>query len=327
MRGWLVFWVLVVSVGGAFAQAAPRGGLALQFDDGWTSWLTIIAPELARVGGKATGFVNNKYILNGRISKDDLRALQDQYGWEIGTHTWNHFNAPRYIRQHGLTNWLEQELDPALADLRDAGLNVRALVYPFNASTPELNQAVMGRVDSYRRADAIALAPGLRPDGSLPGTSIDSTRYAPLPLLYQWIDLAQRQNQVLFLYGHRVLPDADFITGRVVTVSGRTLSVDVPVRLQPGEEYVVVPDMVRRSAAAEPFVVTRAEDTTVEVDRDGLVSATAPGAAFMIGPAYGTRLSDFRALIEYAAPRVNFYTIADIVSGRHKDSAPVSPTP
>jgi peptidoglycan/xylan/chitin deacetylase (PgdA/CDA1 family) len=53
--------------------------------------------------------------LNGRISKDDLRALQDQYGWEIGTHTWNHFNAPRYIGSHGLTNWLEQKLDPALA--------------------------------------------------------------------------------------------------------------------------------------------------------------------------------------------------------------------
>ena len=296
-----------------------RGGLVLQFDDGWTEWRTELAPELARVGGRATGFVNNKYIANERITLDDLRALQNEFGWEIGSHTVNHHNAPRFVRQHGLDTWLRQEFDPSVDELRAAGLDVRSLVFPFNDSTPELAQAVLKKVESFRRAHRLAIAAGPCEDGALPGTSIDSTRFTPVSVMKQWVDMAHRRNELLLLYGHRVLPDSAFVTGRVVRVSPQELTVDVDVVLQPGEEYALVPDMKRPTASADPVRVSVAEGRIIRVDGGDLTRATAEGAEFLIGPSYGTRLSEFRELIEYAAGRLRFFTVSDVVDGKHRD--------
>lgn len=306
--------------------AELRGGLALQFDDGWSAWLTETAPLIQAHGGKATGFVNDKYVLNGRIAPDELRRLQDEYGWEIGTHTANHQNAPRYVQDKGLDAWLANELDPSLARLREAGLQVDDLVFPFNASTPEIAQAALTRVASYRRVDALALADGVRVDGSLPGTSIDTAQYAPVDLIKKWIDLANRRDTVLFLYGHRVLPDEEFTTGRVVSVAGNVVTLDRPVKLVAGEDYVLVPDALRRQAAQNVIPVTSADGaavTVAELPPDGIPV----GNEVLVGPSYGTRRSDFEEILRYASERLHFYTIADIRAGRNRPAASAAAPP
>ena len=300
----------------AGVAAERRGGLVLQFDDGWHSWLTEVAPLLQAHGGVATGFVNNKYVVNGRITLDELRRLQDEYGWEIGSHTANHYNAPRYVQTKGLEAWLANELEPSLRLLREDGLRVNALVFPFNASSPEIAKAAMERVSSFRRVDPLALADGVRPDGSLPGTSIDTTQYAPLELVKKWIDLAQRRDSVLFLYGHRILPDAAFATGRVVEVSATAVTLDRPVALEAGEEYVLVPDMERRQSMQSVFAVQGAEGATVTVP-ELVPGSVAVGNQVLVGPSYGTRRSDFEEMLRYASERLHFYTIADIQAGKH----------
>ena len=318
MRNGLSIWIAGVVFGLASASLAAelRGGLALQFDDGWHSWLTDVAPMVQAHGGVATCFVNDKYVKDGRITLDDLRQLQDQYGWEVGTHTANHYHAPRYVQTKGLDAWLAHELDPSLKFLREAGLRVNALVFPFNASTPEIAQAAMERVGSFRRVDALALADGVHPDGSLPGTSIDTTQYAPIDLIEKWIDLAQRRGSVLFLYGHRILPDSAFVTGRVVAVSASAVTLDRPVALEPGEDYVLVPDVERRQTMQNVLAVQGAEGETVTV-ADLAPGAVSVGHSVLIGPAYGTRRSDFEELLRYASERLHFYTIADIQAGKH----------
>ena len=301
----------------AGVAAERRGGLVLQFDDGWHSWLTEVEPLLQAHGGVATGFVNNKYVVNGRITLDELRRLQDEYGWEIGSHTANHYNAPRYVQTKGLEAWLANELEPSLRLLREDGLRVNALVFPFNASSPEIAKAAMERVSSFRRVDPLALADGVRPDGSLPGTSIDTTQYAPLDLVKKWIDMAQRRDSVLFLYGHRILPDSAFTTGRVVQVSATTVTLDRSVALEAGEDYVLVPDMERRQSLQNVFAVQGAEGATVTVP-ELVPGSVAVGNQVLIGPSYGTRRSDFEELLRYAAERLHFYTIADIQAGKHR---------
>lgn len=305
----------------AGVAAERRGGLVLQFDDGWHSWLTEVAPLLQAHGGVATGFVNNKYVVNGRITLDELRRLQDEYGWEIGSHTANHYNAPRYVQTKGLEAWLANELEPSLRLLREDGLRVNALVFPFNASSPEIAKAAMERVSSFRRVDPLALADGVRPDGSLPGTSIDTTQYAPLDLVKKWIDMAQRRDSVLFLYGHRILPDSAFTTGRVVQVSATTVTLDRSVALEAGEDYVLVPDMERRQSLQNVFAVPSAEGATVTVP-ELVPGSVAVGNQVLIGPSYGTRRSDFEELLRYAAERLHFYTIADIQAGKHRSQRP-----
>ena len=317
-------WALALlwAVGGLTGSHAAelRGGLALQFDDGWTAWLTETAPLIQTHGGVATAFVNDKYVLNGRISLAELRRLQDEYGWVIGTHTANHQNAPRYVQDNGLDAWLANELDPSLARLREAGLRVDDLVFPFNASTPEIAQAALTRVGSYRRVDILALADGVRQDGSLPGTSIDTAQYAPVDLVKKWIDLANRRDVVLFLYGHRILPDEAFTAGRVVAVAGNVVTLDRPVELVAGEDYVLVPDALRRQAAQSVIPVTSADGPAVTV-AELPPDAIAVGHEVLVGPSYGTRRSDFEEILRYASERLHFYTIADIRAGRHRLAA------
>jgi peptidoglycan/xylan/chitin deacetylase (PgdA/CDA1 family) len=308
--------LLVAVVSG---QTPQRGGLVLQFDDGWTSWRTVVAPELARVGARATAFVNNQNIHSGRISFDDLRALQDEFGWEIGTHTYNHHNAVRHVQQHGLDLWMRTQLQPSLTELREAGLTVQNLVFPFNAYTPDISRAVLAAgVGSFRRADALALAVGRRDDGSLPGTSIDLTRYVPVAVLKQWVDMAHARGQLLLLYGHRVLPDESFVTGRVAEVSANELVSDVPVVLPQGEDVVLVPDLARRSPTGSiGGLEVEGRRIRLPAGSPELARLTTPGATYLVGPAYGTRLSDLRELLDYAAGRLAFYTVADIVDGKH----------
>lgn len=313
MIRWAAIGLAILAVS-APAETVRQGALVLQFDDGWTSWRTDVAPELKRVGGKATGFVNNQYINNGRIAMEDLRALQDEFGWEIGTHTYTHQHAVRYVQQHGLADWLERQLNASVKELEAAGLRVRHLVFPFNAFTPEIGRAVLGRVGSYRRADPMALGAGLRADGSLPGTSIDLTRFVPLALLKQWVDLAHANGERLFLYGHRVLPDEAFATGQVVEVTAGEILAGADVRLPPGEDVVLVPDTDRRGTSDSlRGVVVEGRRIRVPAGSADLTRLTRPGATFLLGPSYGMRMSDFRGLIEYAAARVNFLTVSEAV--------------
>jgi len=312
--------VLACAWGAAAQSGEPkRGGLVLQFDDGWSAWRTEVAPQLARYGAKASGFVNNQNIHSGRIGFADLRALQDEFGWEIGCHTYNHLNAVRFVQQRGMDAWLNEQMVRAVGELKAEGLRVQDFVFPFNAYSPELSRAVLDRgMGSYRRADPLALADGRREDGSLPGTSIDLSRYVPLAVLKQWVDLAHTRGQLLFLYGHRVLPDSAFARGRVASVTAQELVADADVTLPSGDDVVLVPDASRRSTAASVGGLSVADGRRIRISETGtdLTRLTAPGAEFLIGSSYGTRLSEFTNLIEYAAQRLTFYTVAEVVAGK-----------
>ena len=317
MNTWLTV-LLITLVGSASFGAEKKGGLVLQFDDGWTSWATTIAPEVQKVGGVASCFVNNQNIKSGRITRDDLLALQNTYKWEVGTHTWHHLNSPGYVKKNGLGQWKEQELIKSITELREFGLTVRSLVFPFNAYTPELAQCVAPLVESYRRSEVFAMANGINPDKSVPGTAMDMAHYVPPELMKKWIDLAVQQNSLLFIYGHRVLPDSSFVTGKVVRVAETTLTAEIPVTLPSGTDLVLIPDISRRQVTSDYFHVQKVTGNVIEVDRPNLATTTQPGSNFLIGEAYSTRLSDFRTMLEYAGSRINFYTLHDVAAGNFK---------
>lgn len=322
MKQRILILVILMIAGAVVADSteALRGGLVLQFDDGWHSWLTEVAPLVKEHGGVATGFVNDKYIDGGRITMDELLRLQEEYGWEIGSHTAHHYHAPRYVQNKSVEDWLASELDPSLKRLRDGGLEVNAMVFPFNASIPEVAQAALTRVGSYRRIDSLALSKGLRGDGSLPGTSIDTSQYVPMKLIKKWIDMAHKRDLILFLYGHRILPDSAFTEGVVTAVSPSTVTLDRPVQLDMEEGNVLIPNMATRQNMQNTFDVERAEGNTVTVS--GLVpGAVEVGASAMVGPSYGTRRSDFDEMLAYAAERLHFYTVNDIQTLQHQSEA------
>lgn len=307
---WFFFLFGFVAVA-AMAEGGTRGGLVLQFDDGWSSWVTVVAPELQRVGGRATGFVNNHNI-GERLTWTDLLTLQDTYGWEIGSHTYHHHNAPRFVQDHGLDEWVASELDASLSELRAQGIDARNLVFPYNASSPELAEAVTRKVGCYRRADSLALGDTIR-EGAVPGTAIDLTTYVPVRLLRRWVDRAARKGDYLFLYGHQVLPDDVFVTGRVASVEGDTMVVDRPIVLSNSEDLVLVPDTGRRQLRKDAIRYFEVDENTLKAPGIDLSELTREGSDFLIGPSYGTPISYFRELIEYASGRLPFLRVQDVV--------------
>jgi len=306
-------------IGLLFAQCVcadeRRGGFVLAFDDGYASWINIIAPELAKVGGVATGYVNNQRIHSGMISFDDLRRLQNSYGWEIGTHAYDHFDPTIFIELHGMSSWIKKELEASVTELQSHGLRINSLVFPFNKYTKELAVEVLKRMESYRKAEFYPIAPGKREDGSIPGVQIGIGNYIPLKQLFEWIDIAHEKNQLLFLYGHEVLPDNEFVSGTVASVEERSLVAQNRIRSLSSPYLCLVPDSNRQIQFAH-IRVKNIEGNHVKVINGDLTSLSKPGAAFIVGPCNAMRLSDFRATIKYAAEKLKFLTVHNAVNGR-----------
>ena len=291
-----------------------QGGLVLQFDDGSPTWLTTIAPQLKKVNGKATAFVNNVNIgPHRRLTFEDLLRLQDEFGWEIGSHTYHHYHTAQKIRSIGLQRWVAEELEGSVKDLRAAGLNIQTLVFPFNESVPVAEAEVMARLRTFRRQIPLAITKGMSPDKTFPSSSIDLSNYVPLRQLKQWVDLAQTQNEIMFVFSHYVYPDSEFITGKVVAINGNTLITDRTLSITPSDQISLVPDTTR--LLRDRIHITAVNGNAVSTDEPDLTKKTAPGATFVIGQGYSVQQSYFDEFVAYAAQRLNFYTVSDILSG------------
>jgi peptidoglycan/xylan/chitin deacetylase (PgdA/CDA1 family) len=288
--------------------ASLKGSLALSFDDGYRSWLEILAPELDKAGGVATAYVANERVQRGQIGWDEIALLQNRYGWEIGTHTYNHLNAPDFVRRRGLEAWLEEELRASVEEMRSRGLAVSTLAFPFNLYTPELADAARREVGPFRRVDAYPLAAS--PQGhAYPGSSIDLAQYIPTELLVRWLDEAHRSGAVVFLYGHEILPDERYLRGIVEEVEADALTTREGLPFLPsGEPLCLVPDVGRRVPRRPLIQVESIDGRRIRISGADLRQFAAPGAAFLVGPPYSRPLSDFRAIIGHAAGKVHFQT-------------------
>jgi peptidoglycan/xylan/chitin deacetylase (PgdA/CDA1 family) len=307
--------VMLLILSSGLCEAKVQGGLVLAFDDGYPDWVTTIAPELARVGGVATCFPTLNSIRLEKITYEDLRKLQNHYGWEIGTHTYHHYNAADFVNRKGMSAWVRNELEAGAKELRAHGLNVRSMVFPYDVFTPELCREVRKRFETYRDPELFFIAPGLGDNGPIPGREMDTAQFVPLELIFKWIDLAHDRGALLFLFGHQVLPDAEFQTGTVEAVSQHTLIAKDTLRPSAAPDLYLVPDTSCRFSG-NPIRVVQVEGNKIQAGRGDLARLTKPGATFMIGPGYGTRLSDFRKMIAYAAQRLKFYTVHQVVGGQ-----------
>jgi len=73
-------------------ELKTNGIVTFRFDDNLTSQYLYAAPELAEYGwsGVAATNICNLRASPNRLSVDELKALQDEYGWDIVSHTYCH---------------------------------------------------------------------------------------------------------------------------------------------------------------------------------------------------------------------------------------------
>ena len=132
-----------------FAAGAGTGpGLALSFDDTWVVEWAELLPLFEQYGARATFFVS-RYAHLGDERHRLLHVLADA-GNDIEAHTVDHYRAPEYVEDHGLDDYIDNEVLPSIQVLRDAGFPVAAFAYPFGARTSELDDAILKHVPILR---------------------------------------------------------------------------------------------------------------------------------------------------------------------------------
>jgi peptidoglycan/xylan/chitin deacetylase (PgdA/CDA1 family) len=296
-----------------------KGGISIAFDDGYPSWITIAAPELKKVGGVATVFVNNQRVHSGYLTFDDLKKLQNFYKWEIETHTYHHFNSAKYTEKYGVEKWLKEEVEKSISEFQANGIKpIHSIVFPFNSFNEKTAKIAFEKFDSFRRYSPLPLTNKLYNDKSYPGTSIDLGYYIPLRQVKMWINFARMQDKIMFVYSHEIFEENHYIKGEIASV---------------GDDYIIAKNDFKplnyNALCLVPDINTRIQNTDLKVkgfdgkkiliDNNNLKSVAKPGSSFIVGPCYGMQKSYFEELINYAAKKVKFYTVSEAVEKLKKN--------
>lgn len=175
------------------------------FDDGWDSVLTA-ADIMNKYGVKG-----NVAVISGSVGKrryltlDNLRTLQNDYGWNIASHSSLHKNAVEtYVNNNNLTG-LETDISDALQYLIKNNLNSAPnwYIYPDGSTDGTVKQIVS---KYYKFARATFDAPQIFPYaeklevGTFP---VYSDRATPIDV-HNAVSDAIKYNQTLFLMFHKI---------------------------------------------------------------------------------------------------------------------------
>jgi hypothetical protein len=130
----------------------PRAGLALAFDDNAVdAWMTM-RETLTRHGARVTFFVT-RYAQMSDEYKADLKLLAAD-GPDIEAHGVNHLDAAKYVADHGLDAYLQDEVLPSISVLIADGYPVHAFAYPFGSHSAEIDQALLQHIDLVRTTNS-----------------------------------------------------------------------------------------------------------------------------------------------------------------------------
>lgn len=126
----------------------PRAGLALALDDAAIDGWYDLRDQLARHHARVTFFVT--YWTDW--SEDDKAKLAElvALGHSVEPHSVNHVHARDYVRDHGIDEYIANEVVPSIDDMRAAGYPPTAFAYPYGETSPEINAAVLQHIDRVR---------------------------------------------------------------------------------------------------------------------------------------------------------------------------------
>ena len=190
-------------------EGQPGGshaGIAITFDDQSVNEWYAIRGLLQQYNAHATFFVSNF----GSLSEEEinmLRTLQAD-GNEIGFHGTYHTEAASYLQNHTVQQYLNYEIIPGIAMMRDAGLEPSDFAYPGGSDTPAATQALQGyfghiRDTYYNFDDTVYYTYGSN-QAFIAGIGLDELPYGnTVNDFNNSISRALDEDKVLIVYGHR----------------------------------------------------------------------------------------------------------------------------
>jgi peptidoglycan/xylan/chitin deacetylase (PgdA/CDA1 family) len=196
------------------AQSAnPVPGFCLTFDDrGIEGWYRA-GDIFAKHGALATFFVSQFHELTDR-QIGQLRELE-KAGHEIGYHATHHLMPTDFLASHTLEEYMDVEIYPALAVMRQLGFKPKSFAYPFNAYTDESNRRLLEMFSILRSAiirchDPISFEESLTAQSGnriVFSSNIDVSTIGATPTIpdvERQLDVVAQSGKVVTYYAHEV---------------------------------------------------------------------------------------------------------------------------
>lgn len=187
--------------------APNTAGVVLTFDDSYVADWVVLDKQMRPYSWKATFCVSNLTTLS--LSEiNGLLALENE-GHEIAGHSVNHHNAAQFVAQHGIDQYLRQEVNPMLALMDFYGLKATAYAYPYGARSAALDTALLKKFKILRGTVYGAKKPSQRNfyfDHSkvVYGFGMDANYgYFSIPHVLKLLDYAKKNNKILIVVGHK----------------------------------------------------------------------------------------------------------------------------
>ncbi|QDV51265.1 polysaccharide deacetylase family protein [Gimesia fumaroli] len=197
----------------------PSAGVVLTFDDrNMNQWVKQI-PLFQKYDAKVTFFVDHFHTLKPQqiVALKQLQAA----GHAIGCHGVKHRKAVDFVREHGIERYLQDEINPAVKRMTDAGIKPTAFAYPSSSRNEEIDQALLKTFRHLRGGTGLApnqrmrdLKPIFVPvdqiqqTGCLIGTGIDyaDTEKRPhyLTEVKDAMDHAKQRGEIVIFYAHNI---------------------------------------------------------------------------------------------------------------------------
>jgi peptidoglycan/xylan/chitin deacetylase (PgdA/CDA1 family) len=206
--------------GDAPLQPDNGAGFVLSFDDAYVDAWWETADLLEAHGARATFFVSRI----DRLDEEQVERLRqlEARGHEVGCHGYRHLKAGVVDREGGADAWAAEEILPALDAFADAGLAPTSFAFPHGEHTDDTGEAALRYFDRVRGSRFIGPVPEVRdvdavflPAAELPGRrfscsfAIDERYGITSDRLTRALERASERDEVLALYGHEPLEDAD----------------------------------------------------------------------------------------------------------------------
>jgi hypothetical protein len=125
-----------------------RGGIALTFDDASVQAWYDVRDRFAARAARATFFVT-RLDQQSDTKLAMLHELADA-GHGIESHGLRHLNAPDYVEEFGLQAYLDDEVLPSLAAMRERGFEPTSFAYPYGHRTDAIDRALLEHVQLLR---------------------------------------------------------------------------------------------------------------------------------------------------------------------------------
>lgn len=180
-----------------FHAMAASPFIIFTFDDGFKNVTDLARPILSSEGIPATVYITTNFVgTSNHMTYDDLRTLQNIYGWEVASHTVTHPDMST-LSVSNLT-W---ELNTSKTSLQSQNLTIYNFATPYGIS----NNTIRSYVAKYYFSER-SISPG---ENQAPYSNYQRSDYylssTPISTIYGYIDGAIANNTCVILTFHDIV--------------------------------------------------------------------------------------------------------------------------